>query len=351
MKAVVVEINNRNATLLRDDGQFIKKKNCNYFLGETIIMKNTKTKNRVLALATAAAMFVLLAIGGVFAYNTPYYYVSLDVNPSLVMEVNRLEMVIGMDVLNDDAAAIIENLDWKNKNINSVISQTIQEIDDQGYLDQPGDILIATSGQNNSRTVDLTQSIGDTIEVMNINDTTVSIVAVGYEMVQAANELGMTPGRYNLITNLLCETVDYDNMDEYNELSVKDLMSRFTEDKGSIGRQIASEARERAQDSDQDLNDLDEAEGDVPQEASEAMQKASEAREEAAKRADDEAQKATETLREVTETIPVAETSETEPTVPVETTENSPPTIDATSGAAEVILDADEIIPEITTGR
>ena len=97
MKSIVIEVNNKDAILLRDDGQFVTTNRRDYTIGDVIMINTSPIKKRTFAMAAAAAVFVLLLSAGVFAYMTPYYYVSVDVNPSVVMKANRFERVIGME--------------------------------------------------------------------------------------------------------------------------------------------------------------------------------------------------------------------------------------------------------------
>ena len=86
------------------------------------------------------------------------------------------------------------------------------------------------------------------IDEIDIEDVEIEADAAGLAMVESAREFGMTPGKYNLITKLLGETVNVDNMEAYQEEAVKDLMGRFTATKGSIGKETAASAKQNAPD-------------------------------------------------------------------------------------------------------
>ena len=59
-------------------------------------------RGAVLRLATVcAALAVFLGIGGFAFLGTPVAYVSIDVNPSLELELNRLDRVIAVRALSD----------------------------------------------------------------------------------------------------------------------------------------------------------------------------------------------------------------------------------------------------------
>lgn len=88
MRGVVMSVKGRYAVLLTRDGDFVKIKNKNYSAGDKISV--SQSTGRVLA---AAASFLVIC-GGIGSYFTPAGYVSVDINPSLLMTVNIYDRVI-----------------------------------------------------------------------------------------------------------------------------------------------------------------------------------------------------------------------------------------------------------------
>ena len=254
MKAVVVEIKNGYAALLQDDGIVVKLKNRNFKIGDVVNMKQKaiRRKGRFRVIAATAAMFVMLMGGGGYAYASPYYYVSLDVNPSVLMKVNMFERVIGVEAVNEDGAAVLEGLALKNKDIKDAISVAVARMAEAGYFDEEGgNILIASAARNDDKAERLAGKLQGAVEeeiMENGIEAEVSAGAAGYEMVQAAKGWGMTPGKYNIITNLLGETIDsQEEADDYINTPVRELMADFTAAKGAEGRERAEKAAANAQ--------------------------------------------------------------------------------------------------------
>jgi hypothetical protein len=132
MKAVVVEIKNDFAAVLSDDGCFTKVKNNNYKMGQVIEVNRNKVpmKKKVVICAASAAFLIA---GGVtaWAYETPYSYVSLDVNPSIEYSVNVFDRVIDVNAVNDDGQDILDEMnldDINNQDIEDAIAQTVDQI-------------------------------------------------------------------------------------------------------------------------------------------------------------------------------------------------------------------------------
>lgn len=234
MKCVIVEIKNNYAAVLSDNGSIIKIRNNNYQIGEEIEMKNTtkKSKNKIYALAASAAATILIVGAGVYAYATPYSYVSLDVNPSIEYEVNRFDRVIDVTAVNDDGAEIINNLDLENKTIDEAIEDTITEINEQGYFPEgeTGGVVISTSNDEDAdKAEELANDLEGTVEdVITEDDITaeVEVLSVGRERVLAARELGVTPGKLNLVQKLQESAANPENVsiEEWLNKPVKEIM-------------------------------------------------------------------------------------------------------------------------------
>jgi transcription antitermination factor NusG len=135
MKLLLSILRKSLAALLQEDGVVVKKKGENYSIGDVVIMNEGTIKRRgKLRFATVAALFLVLIGAGTVAYASPYYYVSMDVNPSIVMKVNAFNRVIGIEAVNDDAVAIVQQLEVKNKRVDDAVCSAVAQLEQAGYL-------------------------------------------------------------------------------------------------------------------------------------------------------------------------------------------------------------------------
>lgn len=257
MKAVVVEIQNHTAAVLSEEGCIVKVKNQNYQIGQevTISMKKQFISKKLLAFGSAAACFAFLIGGGTYAYYTPYSYVSLDVNPSIEYSINVFDKVLSASGVNDDGTAIVDeiNLDnLENKSIEDAITLTVDQITEEGYLDSgEGGIVITTSSDNEDAADELAQDLEETAtETVEENavEAVVTTEAVGAERVAKARELGVTPGKLNLVEKLMESSADSESIDmnEWLHKSVKEIMkqTKLNKEQNKALEQNANEAVE-----------------------------------------------------------------------------------------------------------
>ncbi len=247
MKSVVVEIKAGYAAVLSEDGCISKVKDKNYIIGQVIEMKSSNFKN-INKLVMCSALTAMIAIvGGItlWAYKTPYSYVSLDVNPSIEYSLNRFDKVISVTAVNDDGQEILNELELdklENQKIEDAVAETVNQISEDGYFDNiidndiDGGIIIATSGEDQEKSDELAEKLQESLEteIEEIDeDITLETISVGFERVQKAKELGVTPGKLNLVEKLQNSSSNPESiiLEEWLNKPVKEIMSAIKENK------------------------------------------------------------------------------------------------------------------------
>ena len=238
MKGIVVENNNKESVVLTEDGLFIKVKNENYEIGQTIRVKNNKKtfSKMVVGVASMAAAFVIFTIGG-YAYFTPTDYVSMDVNPSIEYSVNMFDRVLDVKAVNDDGEKILENLNIDNENIVDAIEGTIDKLMTEGYItDDPNSgIIITTSNKDKKQAEKLAAKLDRDIQKYLDSQegiaAKVDAEAVGLNKVKEARDRGVTPGKLKLVEQLEVVTNGAVDYNIWLEKSVKDINKEIKENK------------------------------------------------------------------------------------------------------------------------
>lgn len=259
MKGVIVEIRGDMAAILSDDGYIVKVKNKNYEIGQEVEI-NMKSNFKLKFVAIAAACFMLLFGGSALAYYTPTKYVSLDVNPSIEYKLNMFNIVLSVKGVNDDGSEIVGEIDpgnLINKKVDEAIALTVEKIAEKGYLDikdGEGGIEIAISSKNMEKAKELAQTLENVVNKVckeNNREATVNAEAVGAERVAKARELGVTPGKLNLVEKLIESSKDPGSvhLNEWLNKPVKEIMAQIKQNK----QQNKDQNKEQEQNSDEDI--------------------------------------------------------------------------------------------------
>ncbi len=242
MKAVIVEIRNNKAAALSDNGCVVTMKNNGYEIGQEIQIIDSKVQftKKIAVFAASAAAFVILGTG-TWAYATPYSYVSVDVNPSIEYTVNRFDRVLSVKAVNDDSEEILQEITLdhlKNKTIEDAILKTVEQITVAGYFNTTteGGIVITAASEHTDKSEELANVLALAVEE-EIGEAEENVIveaySVGLERVEEARELGVTPGKLNLVEKLQASSSDPASVDveEWLNRSVKDIMKATKENR------------------------------------------------------------------------------------------------------------------------
>ena len=112
------------------------KKSTSVFLHEEIARRQKKPVFRMRYAACAVVMLVLLINGFGFysIYKVPVSYISVDVNPSIELSLNRLDRVVAATAYNDDGEKILDHLNLRGKTYTAAIDTLLADEDFQKYL-------------------------------------------------------------------------------------------------------------------------------------------------------------------------------------------------------------------------
>lgn len=173
-----------------------------------------RKKRRWAPLAAAAALTVLCCGAGFLRWmglNTVDSVVTLDVNPSLAMEVSAREKVLDVTALNDDALTILDGMDLRSTDLDVAVNAIIGSMLRTGYLsDVQNAILVSVENQDAARSAQLQQEITDAISAVFSDDAlepaVLSQSVTGDEALAAlAEEYGISLGKAALIQEVTAQ--------------------------------------------------------------------------------------------------------------------------------------------------
>ena len=172
MKAVVMEGKKKICVVLCEDGTFRKIRG-SYKVGDTIEVKTsdfiteesniTNLKRCLPILSGVAAAAVLVTSIGYYETAVACSYVTLDATPSIEYTLNRLDKVIKVEALNEEAQPIIETLTHQGVKYNSIgdaIDMTVEVLRANDYLsDENNEIIIDVVSESEGRSEKLSKQV------------------------------------------------------------------------------------------------------------------------------------------------------------------------------------------------
>ena len=208
---------------------------CEERKGTVIPMTTKKTIKRKWTTLVAACLAVMLLGGGGLFYqqaNAVASVVSLDVNPSIELKVNRSEKVLVCTPLNEDAKAILSDMgngaDLKGAKLDVAVNAIVGSLVRNGYLNSISSaIMISVEDKDTARAEKLQRELTSTVD--GVLQTSAAKAAVLTQTLtqdagreQQARENNISTGKAALVNHVLALNSAL-KFDELAKLSVEEL--------------------------------------------------------------------------------------------------------------------------------
>ena len=181
----------------------------------TVIPMTTKKTKKAWTTLTAACLALVLVGSGLFYQqaNAVASVVSLDVNPSIELKVNRNEKVLACTPLNDDARAVLSNMgngaDLKGAKLDVAVNAIVGGLVRSGYLsDLSSAIMISVEDKDQTRAEKLQRELTDTVDgVLESSAAKASVltqtVTQDAELEQQAKANNISTGKAALVNRIV----------------------------------------------------------------------------------------------------------------------------------------------------
>lgn len=146
----------------------------------------------------AAACLLMVLFGGRWLYFTPVAEISIDINPSLELSVNRLDQVIAVRDFNEDGRTLVQGLDVKYKTYTEAIEEILSHDRISALLSGDEVMSITVSGPDGPRSARMLSEV----EACAAGHGTAHCYFAPREEAAAAHEMGLSCGRYRAFVEL-----------------------------------------------------------------------------------------------------------------------------------------------------
>ncbi len=198
----------------------------------------------VLAGACLAFAFI---VGGVFAYRTPAAMITLDVNPSFEVSTNFADKVLELNPLNEDAQKVIENLEYKGREVDDVVEDLVDQLLDNGYLTdaRTNSILISVAAKDQKADALKQQLSGKVHHALQSHQVSASILTQKMSKKAARKEDDSTSFGKKALVEKLAPYAKGLTTEQLMNMSVKELITLLHTGGANVGSLL------------EDLDDLD----------------------------------------------------------------------------------------------
>ncbi|MCL6587775.1 MAG: anti-sigma factor domain-containing protein [Anoxybacillus sp.] len=236
---IIMEKHKRYYIVMTRDGEFLKvKKIKEYQIGEEISFTTSQEEKASLGRKLFArkipqfsmALVLLLAVIPLLTnLNTgkAYAYVTVDINPSIEMSIDDKQTVTAIRAYNDDGTNIIHSMDdWRGKTLTDVTEEIISQSEQNGYLKNGRDVMIAIT-HINKKDKAIDEQIEKTIHMIEQKRRlAVTLIEISKRTHDEAKKLGVSPNKLAIAEN---KGVTIEKVKEKSVAEIKKMFGNLTE--------------------------------------------------------------------------------------------------------------------------
>lgn len=159
---------------------------------------------------------------GKYLYFTPTAVISIDVNPSIELDVNRFDQIIGVEGYNEDGQELAASLDVLYKDYESALSEVLEAQWMQDYLQEDEMLSIAVVQTEEKQGAEIL----DYMKNCTGKQKNTYCYCLDSEDVSEAHALGLSYGRYRWYKEISL----YDSQitpEELNQMSMREIRELF----------------------------------------------------------------------------------------------------------------------------
>lgn len=207
---------------------------CDTKKGQIIVMEEKKKRNSFIKYATSMAAVFMLVVG-VFTASSVYKnshaidsVITLDVNPSIEIQVNKSEKVLGVTPLNDDAKIVVGDMDFAGSKLDVTVNALIGSMLRNGYISDIANSILVSVNSNDKTTGEKMQAklmseINSILEDGNVDGAVLGqTVTKDNDIQKLAEQYGITIGKAKLIKQITTQNTFY-TFEDLVSLSINEL--------------------------------------------------------------------------------------------------------------------------------
>lgn len=157
--------------------------------------------------------------------NNEFSYITVDVNPSFELVLNKEDIVLNIITYNDEAKEIIKLLGYKDKEYMDVLQQLLSNEEYLQYILEDGYMQVSVYSKNKQKSISLESQIDQYLSTTVVSQQYQS-GCVDKQTHHAAKQCHMSSGRYSLIQEIMALDTSY-TMNALETMSIQELRTIY----------------------------------------------------------------------------------------------------------------------------
>lgn len=197
--------------------------------------KTNNTRARRVPAVAVCVLTLVLIIGGYFSYSIPVAAVSIDVNPSIELQINLYDRVINVKGYNDDGDAMVDQLSVKNMDYADAINNILTNEKIKSCVSKDGLLEITVASKEEKRAETMRSCISD--------QTGIAMKTIyclkDQDEVAEAHSAGISFGKYRAYLELhkINPDITTDDIRDLTMREIRDMIEKEISDTPKNGKQ------------------------------------------------------------------------------------------------------------------
>lgn len=206
--------------------------------------------------AAAACLVVLFFIGGSWMFLTPTAFISIDINPSLELGINRFNRIVSVEGYNEDGEALADSLDIRFMDYSDALDKILGTEDMQGYLSPDALMTLTVAGDSQTQYSEIMEHV----ESCTADRANIRCHSGDMDKMHEAHESGLSFGKYRayLILKELDPSCTPDDVRDLTMREIYDLIDSYSDSEDGNGFTGNNTADGNAAGDDTDRNEYSE---------------------------------------------------------------------------------------------
>ncbi|MDO5568969.1 MAG: PepSY domain-containing protein [bacterium] len=200
--------------------------------GVILEMEKSQEKKHNLFYKYAMCAMIVVFIGIISTYfintKTVYSSLTIDVNPSIKLSVNKNKKIVNAEALNNEGVIILDNMELSGSSLDVATNAIIGSMLRNGYISElKNSILLTVDGKNAefNETIkqELSNKIDEFLSAYKLDGSVISqTIESNNEIDNIANTYNISTGKAKLI-NDICKSNNLYSLEELAKLSINEL--------------------------------------------------------------------------------------------------------------------------------
>lgn len=188
----------------------------------------------------AGFLFILIAVIGYHLYFTPVTTISIDVNPSIELGINRFDKVVSVKGYNQDGKDLVSELNIQFENYTEALKEILSNESFAGLLSQGEELSIAVIDSDETRSA----AVLSNIQSFTTGQKNAYCYSANPKEVEEAHEAGLSYGKYRAYLELqaLDPSVTAEEVQGMTMKQIRSLIEELSSAEGQSGSPVDSES-------------------------------------------------------------------------------------------------------------